>query len=82
MGLTNYLMQSIIFIPLFYGFGLGLARHINLVMAVGLGIVVYYLQVLFSKWWLGNFIYGPFEWLWRSLTWLKWQPMVRRKYLA
>jgi len=82
MGLTNYLMQSIIFIPLFYGFGFGLAKHINLATGIGLGIVVYYLQVLFSKWWLNNFIYGPFEWLWRSLTWLKWQPMVRWKHIV
>ena len=79
MGLTNYLMQSIIFIPLFYGFGLGLARHMNLAIGIGLGIVVFYFQVLFSKWWLNRFLYGPFEWLWRSLTWCKRQPMVKEQ---
>jgi uncharacterized protein len=78
MGLTNYLMQSIIFIPVFYGFGLGLATKINLATGVILGMIIFYVQVKFSKWWLNHFIYGPFEWLWRSLTWLKWQPMKKQ----
>lgn len=79
MGLTNYLLQSIIFVPIFYGFGLGLATQINLAISIALGIVIFCLQVVISKWWLSHFIYGPFEWLWRSLTWLKLQPMVRVK---
>lgn len=56
MGLTNYLMQSIIFIPLFYGFGLGMATKINLAMGIILGMIIFYVQVKFSKWWLNHFI--------------------------
>jgi hypothetical protein len=33
----------------------------------------------FSKWWLRYFNYGPIEWLWRSATLLKWQPMIKRR---
>jgi len=77
MGLTNYILQSIIFVPIFYGFGLGMATKINLPIGIILGMGIFYLQVKFSKWWLNHFIYGPFEWLWRSLTWFKWQPMKR-----
>jgi uncharacterized protein len=79
MGLSNYLMQSLILIPLIYGFGLGWGSHMNLLAGALIGIVVYALQVLLSKWWLTQFNYGPFEWLWRSATWLKWQPMVRHQ---
>jgi uncharacterized protein len=79
MGMTNYMMQSVISIPLLYGFGLGLAAHINLLVGLGLGIVIYTFQVLYSQWWLSRYIYGPFEWLWRSFTWFKWQPFIREK---
>jgi uncharacterized protein len=33
------------------------------------------LQVLFSYWWTRRFRYGPLEWLWRSMTYARWQPM-------
>jgi uncharacterized protein len=39
-----------------------------------LAFVIFALQIPFSKWWLSRFKYGPFEWLWRSLTYWKWQP--------
>src|SRR5690606_16336420 len=42
-----------------------------------LGLLIYVLQVLFSKWWLKHFLYGPLEWLWRSGTYLKAQPFRR-----
>jgi len=79
MGLTNYMMQSVISVPLFYGFGLSLATHIGLAAGLGIGVVLYILQTIFSKLWLKHFIYGPFEWLWRSATWLKWQKMLKTR---
>lgn len=33
--------------------------------------------ILFSRWWLERFKYGPWEWFWRSATYLKWQPFKR-----
>jgi len=79
MGLTNYTMQSIISIPLLYGFGLGLALHINLAIGLAIGIVIYIVQVKYSRLWLNNYLYGPLEWVWRSCTWLKWQPFLIKK---
>jgi len=71
MALTNYLMQSIIATFIFYGFGLGLfgavGRAEQWLYILGIWIV----QILFSKWWLSRFKFGPFEWLWRSLTYWK-----------
>ena len=67
MALTNYLMQSVICMFFFFGFGLGhwgMSRaHQVLFVAV-----VFSGQVVFSHWWLARFRYGPMEWLWRGFT--------------
>jgi len=42
-----------------------------------LTFVIYLLQIPFSHWWMKRFKYGPMEWVWRSLTYLKPQPMKR-----
>ena len=75
MGLTNYEMQGIVGSILFslWGFGAIFGRwHATELFC--LGIVFYILQIIFSKIWLTYFKYGPLEWLWRSATYLKWQP--------
>ena len=67
MALTNYLMQSVISMFVFYGFGLGhwgMPRAQQVLFVVG----VYAAQVAFSHWWLGRFRYGPMEWVWRGFT--------------
>ena len=38
---------------------------------------LYTVQVLYSHWWLQRFRFGPAEWLWRSITYWKLQPMRR-----
>jgi uncharacterized protein len=52
---------------IFYGYGLGLFARIGLVEGLGLVVAIYIGQVLFSRWWLRLFRYGPLEWLWRTL---------------
>lgn len=78
MALTSYLTQTLLGLLLFWGVGVGLyaktSQGANYLIAIGFFI----LQVYFSKWWLKTFYYGPVEWLWRSATLLKMQPMVRR----
>lgn len=78
MALTNYLTQSIICTLIFYGYGLGLFGKMGEAMGIGLTIVIYLLQIPFSHWWMKRFKYGPAEWLWRSLTYGKLQPMKRK----
>ena len=75
MALTNYLMQSFICVLIFYGFGLfgSVERIWQLIILLGVWLV----QILWSKTWLNNFRFGPFEWLWRTLTYLKKQPLKR-----
>jgi uncharacterized protein len=75
MAFTNYLMHSIICTLYFHGYGFGnfnkLSFH-QLFYVVG---AVWVFQMIFSVIWLKYFRFGPFEWLWRSLTYWKAQPM-------
>ena len=77
MALTNYLMQSIVCTLIFYGYGLGLFGKIGAAAGILLTFVIYLLQIPISHWWMKRYRYGPAEWLWRSLTYLKPQPMRR-----
>ena len=77
MALTNYLMHSVICAFIFYGFGLSLygeLQRYELLYIVG---GIWLLQLVLSPIWLNHFKYGPLEWLWRSLTYLKAQPFRR-----
>ncbi len=69
MTLTNYLMESVICMFIFYGVGLGLFAEVGAALAVGIGVIVFLGQVLFSLWWWSaGFAYGPAEWLWRLMS--------------
>lgn len=71
MALTNYLMQSIIATFIFYGHGLGLFGTVGRAEQWLYILGIWLFQIIFSKWWLGRFKFGPLEWLWRSLTYWK-----------
>jgi uncharacterized protein len=71
MALTNYVLQSIIFTFVFFGWGFGLIGELRQVYTFLLALLFIALQMLVSKWWMQYFKYGPLEWLWRSLTFFK-----------
>jgi uncharacterized protein len=79
MAITNYLMHSAICLVLFILMGWygQLERH-QLYYVV---FAIWAFQLVFSPLWLKFFKFGPVEWLWRSLTYVKWQPL-RRPALA
>lgn len=77
MALSNYLMHSIVMTTLSYGYGFGLFGQVSLATGFVMAIVLYALQIPLSAWWLRRFRFGPFEWLWRSLTYARPQPMRR-----
>jgi uncharacterized protein len=77
MGLTTYLGQSAFGILLFYGLGLGMLGKLGVAAAVAAGIAFYVLQILLARAWMSRFTLGPVEWLWRSLTYFKRQPLTR-----
>jgi uncharacterized protein len=76
MAFTNYLMQTIINIIIFNGIGFGLAGKIGPSIYVVWFVVLITLQIIFSRWWLSKYRFGPVEWLWRSFTYKKWQTMI------
>jgi uncharacterized protein len=75
MALSNYLMQSLVFSLLFYGYGFGLFGRLAPAPAAAIGVALYLGQLAFSVWWLRHYRFGPFEWLWRSMTYGRRQPM-------
>ena len=77
LALTNYLLQSVIATFLFYGHGLGLARQVSPSLAVLITVAILAVQILGSGWWVGHYRFGPAEWLWRTLTYGRLQPMRR-----
>ena len=77
MALTNYLMHSVILTTIFYGYGLGWYGEIPRLAQMAFVVVLIGLQLLISPVWLERYRFGPVEWLWRSLTYWKRQPMRR-----
>jgi uncharacterized protein len=68
-------MQTVINIIVFNGIGFGLAGKIGPSVYILWFVVLITLQIIFSNWWLSKYSFGPVEWLWRSLTYKKWQIM-------
>ena len=71
MALTNYLLQTVFGLLIFYHFGLGLFDRSTPAVNVLLGVGIFYLQLRFSRWWLSRFQQGPVEWLWKGLTYFQ-----------
>ena len=71
MALTNYLMQTILGIIIYYGVGFGFGGHIGPAVFIPIGLCVYALQIIYSNIWFKYFNYGPMEWIWRMLTYGK-----------
>jgi uncharacterized protein len=73
--LSNYLAHSIICTTLFYGYGFGLFGQINRTGLAAIVLAIWVVQLLYSPIWLNYYRFGPAEWLWRSLTYWRIQPM-------
>ena len=75
MALTNYLMQTLLCLLIFYGGGqIGQTGAAKCVL---IALVIYTAQVMLSTLWLKKFSMGPVEWLWRTMSYGKLQPLVR-----
>lgn len=79
MALSNYLLQSILCGLFFYGFGFGMFAKLQIYETYLFVGAVWMVCVLFSVIWLRFFRIGPFEWLWRSLTYWEMQPMLKQE---
>jgi len=80
MAFTNYLSQSIVMVFLTVGgIGLGLFGELERVQQAQLVVTVWIVQLIVSVLWLQVFRFGPFEWLWRSLSYGQLQPIMKVK---
>jgi uncharacterized protein len=79
MTLTNYMTQNLIGLFLFsgFGFGFGLSHKLYLGYYYFFALLIYVLQIYFSRWWLTRYYYGPIEWAWRQLSYGKRLPLKR-----
>ncbi len=75
MALTNYLLQTLLCTTIFFGYGLGFYGRAAAASGLVLTVAIYLLGVAFSCWWLARYRFGPMEWLWRSLTYGRRQPL-------
>ena len=74
MALTNYIMHSLILSTVFYGYAGALYAEVSRAVQMLIVLAILLMQIPLSAWWLQHFQFGPLEWLWRSLTYLRWQP--------
>lgn len=68
MTLTLYVGQSLVCVPLLYGFGAGLHDDLTTAQAVLAGMGLFALQAAGAALWYRHYRYGPLEWLWRAGT--------------
>lgn len=74
LTLTFYVVQSLVFVPVFYGFGLAAYSYLGQVPSLAIGIACWLVQMGIAWLWLRHFRYGPFEWVWRKLTFIGFTP--------
>ncbi|CAN5444650.1 DUF418 domain-containing protein [soil metagenome] len=79
MAFTNYIMHSVICTLIFFGYGLNYYAEVEYYKIYFVVFGIWILQLIYSPIWLQSFLFGPLEWLWRSLTYWKIQPMKRLK---
>ena len=75
LALSNYLLQSLVATTIFYGYGFGFFGQVGPAGGLALTVAIYLAQLPLSVWWLRHFQFGPAEWLWRTLTYARRQPL-------
>lgn len=78
MALTNYIMQSVFGIVIFYGIGFQLGAKIGLVYVELIACAIFLIQMVYSHLWLRYFRFGPLEWVWRMFTYGEWFNIKRK----
>src|SRR5262249_58328655 len=77
MAFTNYILQTVICTLVFFGYGLNYFAELEFYQLFFVVLGIWVLQLIISPLWLHYFLYGPLEWLWRSLTYWRVQPFPR-----
>lgn len=77
VALSNYLLCSLAFTALFYGWGGGQFAHWDRARLYVLIPPAWAAMLLWPHWWLARFHYGPVEWVWRMATRIERIPLRR-----
>jgi uncharacterized protein len=77
MAFTNYIIHSVICTLFFFGYGLNYYAELDYYQLYFVVLAIWALQLVVSPLWLRFFLYGPLEWVWRSLTYWCRQPFRR-----
>ncbi len=77
MALTVYLLCTVMFTTLFYGWGFGQLFLLGPAETTFYAVLFFMMLTVFCTWWLARYRFGPAEWVWRSVTYLKFQPLRR-----
>jgi uncharacterized protein len=78
MTLSIYILQSLLLVPFFYGFGVGAYAWIGQSPSAVLGVALWCIQIALAHLWLQRHHYGPLEWVWRSATFMRTDIPFRR----
>jgi uncharacterized protein len=78
LSFTNYLVQSIVSTMIFYSYGLGLYGQVSVVEGTVLALTIFLFQLIFSHIWIKYFYIGPFEWVWRTVSYWEWQNLMKK----
>lgn len=70
MRMTNYISQFIIGSLYFYYWGFLLGEYLRITYSFLFGIALFFCQFAFCTWWVKKHKHGPFEGLWKRLTWI------------
>jgi uncharacterized protein len=79
LALTNYILQSVFGIILFYGVGFALGASLGLACVEPVAAGVFTFQILYSNLWMRYFRFGPLEWIWRMMIYGKRLPLKKQK---
>jgi len=74
MAFTNYIMQTVFCTLIFFGYGLNYYAELDFYQVYLVALAIWAVQLILSPLWLRYFLFGPLEWVWRSLTYWKRQP--------
>ncbi len=77
MAMTNYLLQTVVCVTIFYGYGFQQFGTFGALKATLAALIIFALQIIASAVWLRYFAYGPMEWIWRQLTYRRWLALLK-----
>ena len=79
MAFSNYLGTSILMLFVFHGWALGLFGELTRPALYGVMLATWAIMLVWSPAWLARYRFGPLEWLWRCLTYMRIFPIRRER---